>query len=411
MPDFTYTARVPSGQQTTGTLSAASEREVMMLLDQRGLFPVRIQPAKAARGGFSLGFGRRIKTRYLATFYAQLADLLHSGVPLLKSLEILERQSSVPVMKEILKDVRERVADGTSLADAMAPHSRAFNELTVSMVRAGQEGGFLEDVLKRIADFTDHQEDLKSKVVGAMAYPVFLSIIGTLIVFGLVIFLVPRFEEMFTRQKTEMPALTTALLKTSRFLQGSADNYFVDAGALWGSLVVFGLYMLYRWWVRTPEGRLFVDRLKLRTPGAGLIWRNLAIARFCRILGTLLKNGVPILTSLRIAKDSTGNHCLSEAIAEAAEHVTGGKSLAQPLAASGYFPKDVVEMVTVGEESNNLETVLINIADSTERRTTRQLDLLVRLLEPIMLLIMAGITLAVVLALLLPFLNMGKSLV
>jgi general secretion pathway protein F len=400
MPEFAYTARIPSGQQTTGTLTAASEREVLALLDQRGLFPVQIQPVKSAfSGGFS--FGRRIKSRYLATLYAQLADLLHSGVPLLKSLEILERQSSVPAMVDILKDVRARVADGTSLADAMAHHSRAFNELTVSMIRAGQEGGFLEDVLKRIAEFTDHQEELKSKVVGALAYPVFLSIIGTAIVFGLIIFLVPRFEEMFQRQQSagDLPTLTIWLLGSSRFLQRNI---------WWILLALVGGWLAYRWWVGTPNGRRTVDGWKLKVPGAGAIWRNLAIARFCRILGTLLHNGIPILTALRIAKDSTGNRRLTEAIDQAATNVTGGQSLAQPLAASGYFPRDVVEMVTVGEESNSLETVLLNIAESTERRTTRQLELFVRMLEPVMLLIMAGITLIVVLALLLPFLNMGK---
>jgi len=183
MPDFTYVARAPTGQQSTGLLTAASEREVMSLLDQRGLFPVRIETAQKSMQA-SFGFRRRIKSRYLSTLYAQLADLLHAGVPLLRSLEILERQTSSPAMAEILKDVRARVSDGTNLADAMASHSRAFNELTVSMVRAGQEGGFLEDVLKRISEFTDHQEDLKSKVVGAMAYPIFLSVIGTAIVFG-----------------------------------------------------------------------------------------------------------------------------------------------------------------------------------------------------------------------------------
>jgi general secretion pathway protein F/type IV pilus assembly protein PilC len=283
----------------------------------------------------------------------------------------------------------------------MAPHSRAFNELTVSMVRAGQEGGFLEDVLKRIADFTDHQEDLKSKVVGALAYPVFLSIIGTAIVFGLVIFLVPRFEQMFQRQQAsgDLPMLTVLLLDTSRFLQNNI---------LWLLVVFAGLWFGFRRWVQTETGRWIVDGWKLRVPGAGRIWLNLAIARFCRILGTLLHNGIPILTALKIAKDSTGNRRLTVAIDQAAENVTGGQSLAQPLAASGYFPRDTVEMVTVGEESNSLETVLLNIADSTERRTTRQLELFVRLLEPIMLLIMAGITLVVVMALLLPFLNMGK---
>lgn len=405
MPEFSYLARNPTGQRATGTLTATSEREVMTLLDQRGLFPVRIQPVQSTGTGWS--FGRRVKSRYLATLYSQLADLLRSGVPLLKSLEILERQSSNATVVEILKEVRARVADGTSLADAMAPHSRAFNELTVSMVRAGQEGGFLEDVLQRIADFTDHQEDLKSKVIGAMAYPVFLSIIGTTIVLLLVIFLVPRFEEMFQRQQAtgDLPWLTVALLGGSRFLW---QKPLFLPNIVWIVAAGVGLFAAFWFWKQTERGRWLLDGWKLRTPGAGAIWRTLAIARFCRILGTLLHNGIPILTALRIAKDSTGNRRLTDAIDKAAHNVTSGQALAVPLAASGHFPKDVVEMVSVGEESNNLETVLINIAESSERRTTRQLELFVRMLEPIMLLIMAGVTLLVVLALLLPFLNMGK---
>ena len=400
MPDFTYVARSPAGAQSSGTLTAASEREVMSLLDQRGLFPVQIQIVKSVAAG-SLGFKRRVKSRQLATLYAQLADLLHSGVPLLRSIEILERQSSAPALGEILKDVHARVADGTSLADALANHPRVFNELSISMVRAGQEGGFLEDVLQRIADFTDHQEDLKAKVVGAMAYPVFLSVIGTAIVFGLVIFLVPKFEDMFKAQAAagELPTLTIMLLATSRFLQNNIILILIALGAGW-----YGLSK----WTSTLNGRRRIDGWKLRIPVAGSIWRNLAIARFCRILGTMLHNGIPILTALRIAKDSTGNKRLTEAIEKAAENVTGGESLAQPLASSGHFPRDIVEMVTVGEESNNLEHVLLNIAESTEKRTARQLELFVRMLEPIMLLIMAGVTLMVVLALLLPFLKMGN---
>jgi general secretion pathway protein F/type IV pilus assembly protein PilC len=400
MPDFNYIARNPMGKQATGTLTATSEREVMTMLDQRGLFPVRIQPVKAA-AAVSFGFGRRIKSRQLATFYSQLADLLHSGVPLLRSIEILERQGASPALAEVLKDIHARVADGTSLSDAMAHHSKVFNELSVSMVRAGQEGGFLEDVLQRIADFTDHQEDLKAKVVGAMAYPVFLSVIGTAIVFGLIVFLVPRFEDMFKQQAAtgDLPTLTIMLLGLSRFMQSYILIILPVLGAAW-----YGL----RRWMQNPNGRRLVDGWKLKIPMAGNIWRNLAIARFCRILGTMLHNGIPILTALRIAKDSTGNKRLTEAIDKAAENVTGGQSLAQPLAASGHFPRDIVEMVSVGEESNNLEHVLLNIAESTEVRTARQLELFVRMLEPILLLIMAGITLLVVLALLLPFLNMGK---
>lgn len=400
MPDFVYLARNPKGGSATGTLAAANEREVMNLLDKQGLFPVKIEVARQ-KVSQSLGMGKRIKPRLLATMFGQLADLLHSGVPLLRALEILERQSHQPTLTEVLKDVRTQVADGTSLADALARHPKAFNELSVSMVRAGQEGGFLEDVLKRIAEFTDHQEELKSKVIGALAYPLFLSIVGTIIVMGLIIFLVPQFETMFERQRAsgELPFLTTLLLDTSRFLQ----NYFLFVAVAAGAG-----YWLLRRWMSTETGQRRVDAFKLALPGAGRIYLNLAVARFCRILGTMLHNGIPILHALKISKDSTGNRCLTEAIDKAAENVKGGESLGAPLAASGYFPTDVVEMIAIGEESNSLEKVLVNIADSTERRTTRQLDLLVRLLEPVMLLIMAAVTLVVVLALLMPFLNMGK---
>src|SRR5436305_7756528 len=176
MAEFTYEARAKTGTLSNGTLTAGSEREAMAILDARGLFPVRIVPAKMQA---HRRWGGRVKGRHIAAAFSQLADLLHSGVPLLRSLEILERQSSAPAVGEVLRDVRAQVAEGTTMADAMAKHPHVFNELTVSMVRAGQEGGFLEDVLKRVADFTEHQEDLKSKVVGSLAYPVFLAGIGT----------------------------------------------------------------------------------------------------------------------------------------------------------------------------------------------------------------------------------------
>lgn len=402
MPDFTYVARNPTGQQATGILTANSERDAMAQLDQKGLFPVRIEPAKSkSTGGLGFRFGGRIKGRQLTTCYAQLADLLHSGVPLLRSLEILERQSSSPAFKEILRDVKAKVADGTSLADAMGQHPRAFTDLAVSMIRAGQEGGFLEEVLKRIAEFTDHQEDLKAKVVGALAYPVFLSIVGTLIVGGLVIFLVPQFKDMFEQQGSgsQLPTLTRGLLAVSDFIQ-----------RFWWLLLGVGLggFFGLRRWMRSPGGRWTVDTWKLKLPMAGSIWCNLATSRFCRTLGTLLHNGIPLLTSLRISKDSAGNLRLADAIDKAADSVKDGQSLAPPLLASGYFPLDIVEIIGVGEESNTLDNVLVNIANSTEKRTTRQIELMVRLLEPIMLLIMAAITLVVVLALLLPFLSVNQ---
>lgn len=400
MAEYTYTALAPTGQRSTGTLTAQSEREAMSMLDARGLYPIHIAPAKAAAAHHR--WGRKIKSRVMATFYAQLADLLHSGVPLLRSLEILERQSTAPALSEVLREVRARVADGTSLAEAMAQHPRAFNELAISMVRAGQEGGFLEDVLKRIAEFTEHQEDLKSKVIGAMAYPIFLALVGTTILFGLVIFLVPKFEPLFKRlrDKGDLPALTEWLIATSNFLWSYG----------WALILGIGfLVFVYRRWAATESGRLRVDSLRLHLPIFGRIYNSLALSRFTRILGTLLHNGIPILTSLKIAKDSTGNKVLADAIDKSAENIKGGNKLAVPLASSKYFPRDVVEMIAVGEESNNLEKVLVNVADALEKRTTRQLDISVRLLEPVMLLVMAGFTLIVVLGLLLPVFKMSQA--
>jgi general secretion pathway protein F/type IV pilus assembly protein PilC len=403
VPDFNYEAvTAGSGQRNQGTLTAGSEREVMAMLDARGLFPVRITPAKAAAGVW--GKSRRVKARHMAAFYSQLADLLRSGVPLLRSLEILERQTTQPALGEVLREVRARVADGTSLGDAMSQHPRAYTELAVSMVRAGQEGGFLEDVLKRVADFTEHQEDLKAKVVGAMAYPVFLALIGFLVLNVLVIFFVPRFQPIFEKleQQGQLPALTKFIMGTSHTMQKPL---------FWLVVVVVGVggVFLFKRWTSTPTGRLAVDRFRLKMPGAGRIYLSLALSRFTRILGTLLHNGIPILQALKIGKDSTGNRVLSEAIDKAAENVTSGDSLAAPLKACKYFPPDVVEMIAVGEESNSLETVLLDIANSLEKRTTRQLELFVRLLEPVMLLVMAVVTLIVVAALLLPVFKMGST--
>ncbi len=393
MPEYVYEAMGSTGQRSQGTLTAGSEREVMAVLDARGLFPVRITPTRTAAAAG--GWGRRIKSRHMTMFYAQLADLLHSGVPLLRSLDILERQTTQPALAATIREIRARVADGSGLAEAMAQHPRAFNELAVSMVRAGQEGGFLEDVLRRIAEFTEHQEDLKAKVVGALAYPIFLATAGFIVLNILVVFFVPKFEPIFKRleEKDELPGLTSALIGTSRAIQ---------TNGVWILGVAVAGFLAFRYWARSEAGRYTLDRWRLRLPIAGAIYQNLAIARFARILGTLLQNGIPILQSLRIAKDSTGNRVLSAAIEKSAENIKAGDSLSAPLAASKLFPRDVVEIVAVGQESNNLEKVLVDLSAGLEKRTTRQLELFVRLLEPVMLLIMATMTLLVVAGLLLP---------
>lgn len=402
MPEFQYTARSITGEKVSGLVTATTETDAVSTLSKRQLFPMRVELADSAKAQ-QVQRGRRVKGRDLAVFYGQLSDLLKSGVPLLRSLELLGRQSRSTALKAVLQEVRDAVSDGSRLSEAMRQHPLCFNELAVSMVRAGEEGSFLEDVLRRIAVFTDHAEDMKGRVIGALVYPLFLIGIGTVVISALMVFFVPKFEPIFARQaeRGTLPWMTTAVVGISHGL----GNY-----GLWGigALVLGGVFAGQ--YIRTEEGRLAADSLRLRLPGAGPVYKSMAIARFCRILGTLLKNGVPILPSLKIAKDATGNRVLSAAIATASENISAGKSLAQPLRTSGLFPEETVEIIAIAEEANNLEQVLVDVADGMERRTYRHLDLFVRLLEPFFLVIMGAAVLFVMLGLLLPVLQSSSIL-
>ncbi len=338
----------------------------------------------------------------MVTFFSQLADLLRAGVPLLRCLEILEKQSPNPNLSEILREVHAKVSDGTTLADAMAAYPKAFNELAISMVRAGQEGGFLEDVLERIAHFTEHQEDLKAKVIGALAYPSFLAVTAFVVLMVLVVFFIPMFEPIFVKLKAkdQLPGITMALVAVSNAI----INYWYILIAAIGGLVFGYIYL-----TNSEAMRYRIDAIRLRLPVIGKVYLSFALSRFTRILGTLLRNGIPILQSLKIAKDSMGNRVLSTAIAEAADHVTAGNKLAEPLANCQYLPRDIVEMIAVGEESNSLEKVLLDTANALDKRTARQLELMIRLLEPVMLLVMASVILVVVVGLLLPVFKMSSA--
>jgi len=401
MPDFAYIARDLTGQKISGTLSAATEREVVNILSGRSLFPVHVAADKAAAAP---GANIRIKPQTMAIIYGQLAALLRSGVPLLKSLAVLREQTSHKKLKSVLSEVHHRVEDGSTLADAMQRFPRAFSEMSVNMIRAGGEGGFLEDALDRVATFTEQQEDLKGRTVSAMVYPVLLGTAGFLVVSVLIVFFVPKFAVMFDRlrERGELPWATEFLLWVSDTARGPG---------MWIGLplvIVSGVLIYYR--LQTAGGRRTADMLRIKIPLAGPIFLAFAVARFCRVLGTLLKNGVPILKALEISREASGNRILSEAIAKASENISSGHSLAGPLASSGHFPKMVVEMIAVAEESNTLDQVLVGLADDLEKRTSRQLDLLVRLLEPIMLIIMAGVVLMVVIALLVPVIKMSQAL-
>ena len=400
MPDFSYVARDTDGQKVTGTIDAASRTEVLALLGARTLFPVEVRGGSDAGRGGRVG---RVPAQTMAVTYSQLSDLLKSGVPLLRALDVIRRQTSHRVLDGVLAQVHRQVEQGSTLAEAMGRFPTVFGEMATSMIRAGGEGGFLEEALMRVADFTETQEDLKKRVMGALAYPAVLATFGTLVVIGLMVFLVPNFEGLFNnlRQRGELPIMTEWLLFVSNQMWP------------WGLLVLAGMVVggVFLWrWTKTGRGRWWKDYVKLRLPLVGKVFLSLAVARFCRVLGTMLRQGVPILPSLDVSRDSTGNRILSEAISEATENISSGETLAGPLAVSGSFPVTVTEMISVAEESNTLDTVLVDIADSLEKRTWRELDLAVRLLEPIMLIILAGVVLVMVIALLMPVLKMSTTI-
>lgn len=399
MPDFAYIARNSSGEKISGSITAASQREAVTLLSGQALFPLQITAA-STKGQFFRG---RVKGQTMAVTYAQLASLLRAGVPLLRSLEVIRKQTSNQTLKRVMGEVRDDVEQGSTLGEAVARYPRVFSEMAINMIKAGGEGGFLEEALERVAQFTEQQEDLKAATVGALAYPVFLAVVGSSIVTALIIFFVPQFDELFAslRERGELPMLTEWLL------------WFSNSLASW-ALILLGvgvaLILVIRAQLATVRGRRVRDAIKLKLPLLGQVFKNLAVARFCRVLGTLLRNGVPILRSLDISRETSGNLVLSEAIEEASENISAGESLAAPLGASGHFPMTVVEMISVAEESNTLDRVLIEIADGLETRTKRRLDLAVRLLEPILLLMLAGAVLVVVIALLMPIIKMSSTI-
>lgn len=404
MPEFAYTARTLSGQRVNGSLAAGSEREVLAALAAKELFPINVsadaKAIKAAQGGE----GVKVKPTIVAPVYSQLAALLRSGVPLLRSLQVLEEQSSNKNLQLTLSDVRSRVEEGQTLSEAMARNPKAFDELSVSIIRAGGEGGFLEEALERVARFAEQSGELKARVMGALAYPMVLCGIGSLIVIGLMIFVVPSFKDLFAtlEEQGELPKVTVILLAVSETLT-----------SVWGIAVagvLFGLGVLFKKYIDTETGRVRLDQWRIKAPMAGSIYLSLAVARFCRVLGTLLNGGVPIVKSLEISAEATGNRILQEAIQEASENISSGQSLAEPLGQSGHFPRNVVEMIAVAEQSNSLETVLTQIADNLEKQTWRRLDLAVRLLEPLLLVFLAIIVLLVVMALLLPVIKMGGTI-
>lgn len=397
MARFEYVAKTVAGEQVAGRIQAESHAAVVRALDQRRLFPVTVTEEREEGTG-ALG-GRRIGAKDLSVLYGQLSDLLDAGVPAMRALETLGRATVNRRLAWLIRNVLEGVAAGQSLADAFAERPDVFKPLHVAMIRAGEQGGFIEEVLANLSSFLERQDELRNKVLGAMVYPVLVLAVGIAVATGLMVFLVPQFKTFFEGMDVPWP---------TRLLFGVSD-VVVHVWPLALLLLVIGAAGAWAF-VRSDRGRRLYDGWRLRAPVVGRILRLVAITRFCRILGMMLAGGVPLLEALGIAKDATGSMLLAESIGEAAENVRAGETLAEPLGVSGFFPPEVLEMIAVAEESNQLEKTLLQIADTVERRTNRQVDLGVRLIEPMILIVLAAGIGVFAVALVYPIFSMAGSI-
>lgn len=406
MPTFSYRAKTTTGTIAEGELTAGTHKEALTQLTQRSLFPLEVKDQEASKNpfGIKLELPSKVKAETIADTLTGLSDLLSNGVSLLESLTILAEQSPDKRMGEILHQVRDDVADGKSLDESMLQFPETFSNLTISMVRAGLEGAFLEEALERVSAFLRKQDEVRGKIAGAMTYPAILAVVGVIVTIILVTVVVPMFQPFFERLERTgagLPTITVVLL----FFSNALVKYGVITAGVVGGLVVGAVKLL-----STEKGKRVLDKFKLQIPIVGSIVHDSSVSRFCRVLGTLLRNGVPILRSLDISSASAGNILLEEAIKDSADNISSGNLLSQPLSESGLIPQHVMAMIRVAEESNTLDEVLIKISDRMDQRTERRLDSLVRLVEPLMLLLIGAIVAFIIIGVLLPVFDINSAI-
>jgi type IV pilus assembly protein PilC len=418
MANFHYSALDAKGEQTDGVVSAASEAEAIQQLRAKGLYPTQIveegkakkgvktvapakRNAKAKPKASKSNLGGRVKPKNLMIFTRQLATLIDSGLPLLRSLTVLEKQEPNVVLRATVGALAENVQGGSTFSESLAQHPRIFNKLYVNMVKAGELGGVLEVVLNRLAEYQEKAQKLKNKIVSAMVYPVIVMFIAVAILVFLMIFIVPKFKEMFANTDQELPTISKIVFGTSEFFLPNIVFVFI--------LVGIGVF-LFNLWGRTKGGRTAIDTMKLRMPVLGDIQRKSAVSRFSRTLGTLVTSGVPILQALNITRDTAGNVIISQAIEKVHEAVKEGETIVTPLQASGVFPNMVISMVDVGEETGQLPEMLLKVADVYDDEVDNAVTALTSILEPIMIVILALIVGSVVFALFLPLIKMISTM-
>jgi type II secretory pathway component PulF len=397
MPLFQYKALQANGAIAEGEIEAGGRQEAFKKMEGRGLRPISLaerrngkpdKPKPAAEPGatslpkLSFGGSQKITARVLENFTRLLASLLAAGVPLSRALVILQKEAANPTAKAKWKEIHDSVVDGTSLATAMSKSPDTFPRVYVAMVEAGETGGFLDVVLSQIADFQAREKELRGKVMTALLYPVILLVLAMCVLIFLLVFFIPRFQTIFTGFGAALPLLTRIIVGTSEVLRGYG-LFVLAAVATVGYLI--------RSWVTSPTGRRSWERLMLKLPAIGHLVAQFAMARFCRMLGTLLGAGVPLINGLNVARRSIGNQILVDAVSNSIERVKEGKPLGSSLAdCSSLFTGSVLEMISIAEESGRLDQELVRIANVTEGDLDRELKTAVALAEPLMLFFIAG---------------------
>ncbi len=425
MARFNYVALDARGQEASGLLEAASSSAAISQLRQSGYFPTSVieeaiissDGKEARRGtataarttktrakkGIVLFQRRKVKSKILMIFTRQLATLIDSGLPLLRSLNVLAKQERDKVMKKTIDKLADSVQSGSTFSDALALHPKIFNDLFVNMVKAGEVGGVLELVLTRLSEFQEKAAKIKNKIISAMVYPMIVMTMALGILCFLLVFIVPRFQVIFQDLLGDKP-----LPPVTQFVIGFS-GFMKDHGLiLLGAIVAIGF--LYNLIGRTRRGRLVIDNFKLRMPLFGNLNRKTAISRFARTLGTLVTSGVPILQALNITRETAGNAAIALALARVHDSVKEGESIVQPLEASKQFPPMVVSMVDVGEETGKLPEMLLKVADVFDDEVDNAVAALTSMLEPIMIVFLAVIVGTIVLALFTPLISIITGL-
>ncbi|MEK6581400.1 MAG: type II secretion system F family protein [Nitrospirota bacterium] len=396
---FQWSGKTTKGTVESGEITAASKDEVMAQLRKKNITPTIITEKKAAKKLFG-GGGGKVTDKDIVIFTRQFSVMIDAGLPLVQALDILSTQVESKALARVLAQVKDDVEAGSTYADALRKHPRVFTELYANMVAAGEAGGILDTILNRLAAYIEKAMALKKKVKGAMTYPIIVTVIAVLAIAVIMIFVVPTFSSMFASMGGTLPMPTLIIIRISNFIGG------------WGGLitagVITGLGMFLKQFRRTEKGQLLTDRILLKLPIFGVLLNRVAVAKFTRTLGTLTSSGVPILDGLEITAKTAGNKVIEAAIMEVRKAVTGGKTLAEPLAKAKVFPPMVTHMISVGETTGALDTMLSKIADFYDEEVDSVVSNLTAMMEPLLMVFLGGTVGFVVIAMYLPIFKMGS---